>query len=71
MKATEVTEPGYYWVRDDSATPVRWYIVEMDGGMFFAIGMDGQVPCDDAIGDLYGPILPPRGHAFRERRGDR
>lgn len=46
MKATEVTEPGYYWWRDCSEAPT-WRLVLIDGDM---MGL---------YGDVEGPIDPP------------
>lgn len=70
MKASEVTEPGYYWVRhQEPGLSPHWYIVEMDLGQFYECG--NEVAIDEIDGDLYGPVTPPIGKAFIDRRGGR
>lgn len=60
MKATEVTEPGYYWVRK---TVGQWDIIEVVdtkcGLEFWLIGNEADFLPSEIDGQVFGPIPNP------------
>ncbi|MNG19795.1 hypothetical protein D3C85_1054620 [compost metagenome] len=57
MKATEIKEPGFYWVQDAKGA---WIVVEFDGEQLsMTRGECPWLPAADDDGDYIGPIDPP------------
>ena len=59
MKASEVTEAGFYWYDDDG----QWVVVKAfkygNGCRFVFAGNECDQTADHMDGDFAGPIVPP------------
>lgn len=63
MKASEVTEAGFYWWKFDDSPDCRIVEVTRDyrdtAWVFWAIGRDDESYANEMAGEFVGPLVPP------------